>query len=53
VKKCPRCNHIFYEHEKYECPTPEYIALRDRMVAEAIEEWENREVDEHGHPVEW
>lgn len=33
-KVCPKCKHLYRDTEQHECPTPEYTARRDKMVAE-------------------
>lgn len=33
--KCKLCDHIHWEDEPHECPTPEYIALRNKLISEA------------------
>lgn len=33
MKKCKKCQHIY--DEAHECPTPEYEAARDALIAEA------------------
>jgi uncharacterized paraquat-inducible protein A len=35
--KCPRCQHIYDTAEQHECPTPAYLAARDRLVSAAAE----------------
>jgi hypothetical protein len=52
TKLCPVCRHIHWEDEPHECPTPEYLAERDRLIAEACEEDENRPPDENGKRIE-
>ena len=33
MNKCPRCQHIY--QGEHTCPTPEYIAARNRLVSAA------------------
>lgn len=40
TKKCPKCDHIHWSDEEHECPTPEYIAARDALIAAALDEEE-------------
>lgn len=35
IVKCKLCDHIHWEDESHECPTPEYIALRDKLISAA------------------
>lgn len=39
-RKCPRCSHIHDAREAHECPSPEYLALREALVREACEDRE-------------
>ncbi len=53
TKKCKKCSEIHWSDEAHECPTPEYEAARDALVAAAAEADERGFIDEEtGHHIE-
>jgi len=42
---CPKCKHLI-DDEPHKCPTPEYLAARDRFVSMAAESQERIPPDE-------
>lgn len=46
VLKCGLCHHLFLPSEGHECPSPEYLAARDALVAAAARAEEQFPLDE-------
>ena len=44
--RCPHCCHIYSPGERHECPTLEYLGRRDRLIADAAEWEEMRDLDQ-------
>lgn len=48
--KCPKCNHLDEGPESHECPTPEYLEARRKLVsaaAQALEMCSEDELEEY------
>lgn len=46
--KCKKCDHIEWEDEipSHECPSPEYIKARDKLISTAAESEEMFSLDD-------